>query len=106
MDLIIYIIVGVLALLIGLAAGYFFNRYQVTQKRRQEEGKAQDIIQAATDKASKLELEARDKALKITQSAENELSQRRNELNREVERLDRRRTEMDARLEKMEQREQ
>lgn len=105
MDLIAYLIAG-LALVAGLAAGYFFNRYQVAQKQREEEGKARSIIQVASDKASKMELEARDKALKITQSAENELSQRRNELNREVERLDKRRTELDGRLEKLEQREQ
>jgi ribonucrease Y len=105
MDLISYLIAG-LALVIGLAAGYFFNRYQETQKRREEESKAQGIIQAATERASKVELEARDRALKIIQSAENDLNQRRNEHNREVERLDRRRSELDVRLEKLEQREQ
>jgi len=99
-------VITVLALLIGLVAGYFFSRYQATQKRREEENKSQSIIQIATDKANRVELEARDRALKVTQSSENELSQRRNELNREVERLDRRRAELDARFEKIEQREQ
>src|SRR5258708_20187154 len=103
MDLIAYIIASV-ALVIGLAAGYFFSRYQATQKRREEESKAQNIIQSATDKASKVELEARDRALKITQAAENELSQRRNHLNREVERLDKRPADLDSRLQKLEQR--
>ena len=105
MNLISYVIAG-LALVIGLAIGFFVSRNQAAQKRREEESKAQNIIQTATDKASKVELEARDRALKITQAAENELSQRRNELNREVERLDRRRSELDTRLEKLEQREQ
>jgi ribonuclease Y len=105
MTLIAYVIT-VLALIGGAAAGYFYSRNQEAKKRLEEESKSQNIVQIATDKASKLELDARDKALKITQSAENELSQRRNELNREVERLDRRRSELDTRFEKIEQREQ
>jgi ribonuclease Y len=105
MNLIAYIVAG-LALVIGLAIGYFYSRNQAAQQRREEESKAQNIIQTATDKANKVELDARDRALKITQAAENDLSQRRNELNKEVERLDRRRAELDSRLEKMEQREQ
>src|SRR5688572_4300830 len=105
MNPIDFVIAGV-ALVIGVAGGYFFHKRQVDNKRRDEEAKAQGIVQTATDKANKIELEARDRALKITQSAENELNQRRNDLNREVERLDKRRTELDGRLEKLEQREQ
>ncbi len=105
MNPIDFVIAGV-ALVIGVAAGYFFHNYQVNNKRREEEAKAQGIVQTATDKANKIELEARDRALKITQAAENDLTQRRTELNREVERLDRRRAELDGRLEKLEQREQ
>lgn len=100
-----FVIAG-LALVIGIAAGYLFRNYQVNAKRRQEEGKAQGIIQTANDKATKIELEARDRAMKIIQAAENDLAQRRTELNREVERLDRRRAELDSRIEKLEQREQ
>ena len=100
------VIVAIVALAIGAAAGYFFYKNRMDAKRREEESKAQGIIQTATDKANKIELEARDRALKVTQSAENELTQRRNELNRETERVDRRRAELDGRFEKMEQREQ
>ncbi len=106
MNPIFDVIIAVLALAIGAAAGYFFRNNQVKTERREEESKAQGVIQVATDKANKIELEARDRALKVTQAAENELTQRRNEFNREVERQDRRRAEMDSRLEKMEQREQ
>jgi len=100
------LIIAVIALAVGGAAGYFFHRNRVLAKQREDEAKAQGIIQVATDKANKIELEARDRALKVTQTAESELTQRRNELNRETERVDRRRSELDSRFEKMEQREQ
>jgi ribonuclease Y len=106
MNPILDLIIAVVAIAIGAAAGYFFRNNQVKTERREEQSKAQGVVQIATDKANKIELEARDRALKVTQAAENELTQRRNELNREVERQDRRRAEMDSRLEKMEQREQ
>jgi ribonuclease Y len=106
MDGPIILVLEVLTLIAGFAAGYFFNRYQVEKKRREEQAKAQGIIQEATEKASKIELDARAKALKIVQDSEKDINQRRNELNREVERLDRRRSELDGRAERLEQREQ
>ena len=106
MNPILDVIIAIVALALGAAAGYYFRNNQVKAERREEQSKAQGVIQIATDKANKIELDARDRALKVTQTAENELTQRRNEFNREVERLDRRRTELDGRFEKMEQREQ
>lgn len=106
MNPIIDVIIAVVALAIGAAAGYYYRNNKVKAERREEESKAQGVVQIATDKANKIELEARDRALKVTQAADNELTQRRNELNREVERQDRRRAELDTRLEKLEQREQ
>jgi len=106
MDGLIIFVLEVLTLMAGFAAGYLFNRYQVEKKRREEQAKAQGIIQEATDKASKIELDARAKALKTVQEGEKDINQRRNELNREVERLDRRRSELDGRAERLEQREQ
>jgi len=105
-TIIITVITGLVMLALGVAAGYYVSRNQAEKKRLEEASKAKTVLQAATDKAAKVELDARDKALKITQAAENELTQRRNELNREVERLDRRRTELDGRVERLEQREQ
>ncbi len=102
----ITLLVGILALGVGISAGYFYNRNQVEKKRQEEQARAQSIIQEATDRTSKMELEARGKALKIVQEAERDINQRRSDLNREVERLDRRRSELDGRVERLEQREQ
>ncbi len=103
---IFWIVLEFFTLAAGLAIGYFISRYLSEKARREEEAKARGIIQTATEKATKVELEARDRALKIVQEAEKDINQRRGDINREVERLDRRRTELDTRVEKLELREQ
>jgi ribonuclease Y len=103
---IIPIITGLLMLGLGITAGYYYNQAKVDKKRQEELATAKSVIHEATERASKVELDARDRALKVVQSAETDLNHRRNELNREVERLDRRRTELDGRVERLEQREQ
>jgi ribonuclease Y len=100
------VVTGLLLLPLGFYAGNYVARTQAEKKRLEEASKAKSILQDATDRAAKVELDARDRALKIVQSAESDLTQRRNELNRETERLDRRRAELDGRVEKLEQREQ
>src|SRR5512133_301147 len=103
---IITIVIGLVMLAAGYAGGVYISRVQAEKKRLEEASKAKGIIQEATDRAAKVELDARDRALKIVQSADSDLTQRRNELNRETERLDRRRAELDSRVERLEQREQ
>jgi ribonuclease Y len=104
--ILIALVTGLVMLAIGLAIGNYYNQNKVEKKRQAESATAKGVIQEATERAAKVELDARDRALKVVQSAETELNQRRNELNKEVERLDRRRTELDTRVERLEQREQ
>jgi len=106
MNILINLLIATLALAAGGAVGYFIHRSQAEKARHAEEAQAGSLLQQAQDRANKVELEARDRALKIVQEAEKDLTQRRNELNREAERLDRRRSEMDGKLERLEQREQ
>ncbi|GAB4482529.1 MAG: ribonuclease Y [Anaerolineales bacterium] len=106
MNILISIVIAVLALGAGFALGYFIHRSQAEQARREEEARGQGILQQAAEKANKIELESRDRALKIVQDAEKDLTSRRTELNRETERLDRRRAELDGRVERLELREQ
>jgi len=105
-QFIIPIVTGLVMLAMGLTVGYYVSKSQAEKKRQEEAATAKTIIQDATERASKIELDARDRALKVVQSAETDLNQRRNELNKEVERLDRRRAELDGRVERLEQREQ
>ena len=102
----INLFIDVLALIIGVAAGYFFHRYQAERAAKAQQDKADDILKAANTQARMIESGARENATKIIQAAEAEIKERRIELNRETERLDKRRAELDSRFDKMEQREQ
>jgi len=100
-----YLIMG-LALVVGLAVGYFFNRYLTEKAQRQQRDRAEKILHKAKEQAQAIEIQARDNALKAAQAAEAEIGRLRSELNREEERLQKRRSELDLRVERLEQREQ
>ena len=100
-----YLVMG-LALVVGLAVGYFFNRYLSEKAQRQQRDRAEKILHKAKEQAQAIEIQARDNALKAAQAAEAEIGHLRSELNREEERLQKRRSELDLRVERLEQREQ
>src|SRR5688572_8062098 len=100
------ILIDVLVLVIGLAVGYFFHRYQAERALKGKQEKADDILKVANTQARLIESGARENATKIVQAAESEMKERRIEMNREIERLDKRRSELDSRFDKIEQREQ
>lgn len=102
----INLIVDVLVLIVGVAAGYFFHRYQAEQAAKARQDKADNILKIANEQARLIETQARDNAVKIVQAAEAEIKERRIELNKETERLDKRRSELDGRVDRLEQREQ
>jgi ribonuclease Y len=102
----ISIIIDILALVIGLAAGYLFHRYQTERALRNQQEKADNILKVANEQARLIESQARESATKIVQASELEIKERRIELNKEAERLDKRRSELDSRSDKLEQREQ
>jgi len=94
------------ALLMGLVIGYFISRYLSERVLQKEKEKADSILKGASEQARLIEIQARDNALKVVQSAETDVTQRRAELNREEDRIQKRRAEFDTRLERLEQREQ
>ncbi len=102
----ISIIIDILALVIGVAAGYLFHRYQTERALRNQQDKADNILKIANEQARLIESQARESATKIIQASELEIKERRIELNKEAERLDKRRSELDSRSDKLEQREQ
>lgn len=102
----ILIATEILTLLIGVAAGYFFHRYQVDRANKARQERADDIVKAAQTQANMIVKGAQDNATKIIQAAESEIKERRIELNRDTERLEKRRSEVDSRYDKIEQREQ
>jgi uncharacterized protein YneF (UPF0154 family) len=86
MTTILMLTIIIVTFLAGVLSGYFFNRYQTEQARKAESERAENILQAAQTQARLIESKAREDAVKIVQAAEQELKERRVELNREAER--------------------
>ena len=99
------VILLISAVLIGILTFFLVNAFKARYQKEQQE-KADGVVQQATEQARQIEIDARDKALRILQEAEAEIGRRRTELGREEERLQKRRTEVDHRIERLEQREQ
>ncbi|TLN08178.1 DUF3552 domain-containing protein, partial [bacterium] len=74
--------------------------------RKSQELQSVGIVQKATEQARTVEIESRDKSLKLLQESEAETSRRRLDISREDERLQKRRMDLDHRIERLEQREQ
>ena len=103
----IYIfLIPVLALVVGLAIGFFISHTQTEKAQRRQREKNEKTMADAHEQARGIELQARDNALKISQAAESEITKLRSELTHEDERLQHRRTELDTRVDRLEQREQ
>ncbi len=81
-------------------------RAQMQKFFREQQLKADGVLQTAIEKAKLIELEAKDKSLKLIEAAETESVRRHQELSREEERLQKRRVDLDHRFEKIDQREQ
>lgn len=105
-PILINILIALITLALGLAIGFYVARSLQEKERREKQIRADAIIEEAQAKARKVEIEARDSALKLVKDAEGDLARRRNELNREEERIQKRREEVDRRFEKIDQREQ
>lgn len=99
-------VIAVVALLVGLAAGYFIHRAQVERTQRDQQARTANILKGANEQARLIEVTARENAQKLVNSAEQDVKERRAENSREAERLDKRRTELEGRADKLEQREQ
>ncbi len=100
------VLFAIIGLVIGLAIGYFVKQTQVQRAIEREELRADHIVAEAKEQARDIELEAKDKALVLRESAEKELDRRRSELSKEDDRLQRRRAEQDKNTERLERREQ
>src|SRR5512134_121685 len=100
------LVIAVVFLVVGVALGYFFHRYQADIARRNQQEKADNILKGASEQARLIESQARENAVKIVQAAEAEIKERRIEVAKEAERLDKRRSELDNRVDRLEQREQ
>jgi ribonuclease Y len=110
LQIIILIVAVVVIAVIAIALAVIFSRRatraHIARYSKEQEERADNVVQLATEKAKSIELDAKDKAIQTLQEAEGELGRRRQELAREEERLTKRRAEVDHRMERLEQREQ
>jgi ribonuclease Y len=101
-----WIFLAIFGLILGIAIGYGIKYYSVEKIQKNTQEKISQTIREAQEKAHDTELQAKDRALKIRQEAETEVSRRWSEITREEDRLQKRREELDNRLDKIEKREQ
>ncbi|HNZ00214.1 MAG TPA: ribonuclease Y [Anaerolineaceae bacterium] len=100
------VVVLVVAAAITAVVTYFLTRSLAEKFRKEQQERADNIVTVANERAKAIELEGRDKALKVLEEAETDIGRRRSELGREEERLQKRRAELDHRVERLELREQ
>jgi len=104
--LIIPLVIGFVALGIGLGLGYLFKQYQMQLAVRKGEIDVQKILERANEEALKITLQAQNEALEMREAAEKEIVRKRGEISKEEDRLQQRREELDIRSERVERRQQ
>lgn len=75
-------IISVIALVLGGVIGFYIKHYLTQQKNQRMKSEGERILGEAREKASNIELEARDQALEIRQKAEKETNRRRGSFER------------------------
>ncbi len=105
-PLVIILVTAAIALIVGAVIGFFYNKSQMEARQRDTQQKAEIILQKAKENGKSIEIQAKDDALKVMRSAEEEVNRRRGDLNKEEDRMQKRRLEIDGRVERLEQREQ
>jgi ribonucrease Y len=102
----IWLLIATAGLALGIAIGYYLKQTQIAKAKKEEQTQAESILNKAKEEARVMELQAKDKAIEIRQSADSEFARRRSELSREEDRLQKRREEVDARTDRLDKREQ
>ena len=103
------IVMGIVALAIGaimgFALGYLLKNRSIGKNITKLQEEASQKLNEARTRAMQLELEARDKALRILQEAEAEIKLRSKELNRQESRLQQRQEKLEQRVDSIDSRE-
>lgn len=102
--IIVFFVIG--SLILAAILAYVISQAFIAKFKKDQAEKADSIVQEAKENARTIEIEARDKSLKILQESESEITRRRQDIIREDDRLQKRRLELDNRIERLEQREQ
>ena len=106
MSTILPVIVGLLGLLLGAAGGFMIRRRSVGTSLLQAEEQSRRILAEAESKQKELILEAKEEALKVRNTLEGELRERRAEAARVEQRLSQKEENLDRKTDALDKREQ
>jgi len=96
------IVIGVLSLILGTAAGYFVRQTIAKSQLDTAEGKASKIVEEAEKKSQEVVIEAKNKAVNILEEAKKKEQERENQIMRLEERLEKREVTLDSKMEEIE----
>lgn len=94
----ILVVVGVLALIAGVATGFFVRSLFVKDKVRSAESRAEKILNDAKSKEQNLLLKAKEQSFKILEEGKREEAQRRRDLKEAQTRLEQRESKFDKKI--------
>ncbi len=101
---IVAIVLAIVGLAIGAAAGYFYFRYRSRLLVESAEQRAERIVADAETAAKEKLVQARDETIKQRNEVDREVKQRERELRQEEDRLQKRRVQLDERFEQLDKR--
>jgi ribonuclease Y len=100
------LVISLIVLGVGLALGYFLRRYLVQKKMGSLELTVHDRLEKAQEEAKQIILQAKDKAVSLLASAEENLKKEKDQLNRTQERLLQKEVGLEDRAKKLETKEE
>ena len=110
MNIAITVIAALIALVIGLAAGYFYRKNAMEKKIGQTEEYAKNLLDEATRKAEEKKkeavLEAKEEIIRLKNELDKEIRDRRSEVTRTERRLNQREEQFDKKQDNLEAREE
>lgn len=95
-------LIMVLALILGLAAGYIYRKQKVEQSNKDLAEKGQMLIQQANNKAQEIILKAKNESIKALEEAKNEEEKRRDQFRTLEERLVNKEEQLDKKIQDVE----
>ena len=109
-NIVLAIVVGIIALAVGILAGYLLRKGLGEKAIGSAETKARNIILDAENRSETIKkeiaLEAKEEALQYKKEADREIKERRNELSKSENRLLQKEESIDKKLENIERKEQ
>ncbi len=110
MSIGIVIVIAIVALALGLAAGYFYRKNAMEKKLGQTEEYARNLLDEATrkaeDKKKEAVLEAKEEIIRLKNELDKEIRDRRSEVTRAERRVNQREEQFDKKLDNLELREE